>query len=127
MHLKKLYIKQTYRTPLIEFTDGKLWIWGTFVPENPAEFYLPLHDWIEEYSANPTAETVVDLGVRYTRGYWMPYIEKLLQELIMLHNEQHQVIINWHFSTDSIDVKAGEYLSGKLNYPFNFVEAEGSF
>ena len=124
MHLKKLYIKQTYRTPLIEFTDGKLCIWGTFVPENPAEFYLPLHDWIEEYSANPAAETVVDFGVRYTRGYWMHYIQILLHELILLNKEQHKVIINWHYAPNTISVKAGEHLSKKMNYTFNFLEVE---
>ena len=76
--MQKLYIEQTSCTPLVEFIVGKLRIWGTFVPENPAEFYLPICEWIEKYSVNPTRETVVDFGVRYTRGYWMPYIQKLL-------------------------------------------------
>ena len=124
MHLKKLYIKQTYRTPLIEFTDGKLCIWGTFVPENPAEFYLPLHDWLKNYSIAPATETVVDIGIAYVRGYSMDYIEALLQEVIMLNNGNNQVLINWYFSADNISVKAGEYLSWKLEHPFNFVEIE---
>lgn len=122
--MKKLYIEKTSRTPEIEFKYGKLRIWGIFVPENPAEFYLPLHDWIEEYSSAPAPETIVDIGIKYTGGFWMPYIQKLLKELIVLHNEQHQVIINWHFSPVSIDVKAGEHLSRKLDHPFNFVKVE---
>jgi hypothetical protein len=124
VHLKKLYIKQTDRTPEIDFSDGKLRIWGIFVPVDPATFYLPLHDWIEEYSAKPAAETVVDFGVRYTRGYWMPYIQKLLHELILLNKEQHKVIINWYYAPNTISVKAGEHLSRKLNYAFNFLEVE---
>jgi hypothetical protein len=120
----KLYIEQTSRTPLVEFTDGRLRIWGTFVAENPAEFYSPLHEWIEKYSTNPAQETIVEIGVLYTRGFAMSYIQKLLQELILLNNENHQVIINWYFSANSIDVKAGEYLSRKINYSFNFVEVE---
>jgi hypothetical protein len=127
VHLKKLYIEQTYRTPEIEFKYGKLRIWGTFVPVDPAGFYIQLNEWVKKYSLSPAPETVINIGIRYTRGYAMNYMEKLLQKLIMLHNEQHQVIINWHFSTDSIDVKAGEYLSRKLNYPFNFVEVEGLY
>lgn len=125
MHLKKLYIEQTSRTPEIDFSDGKLRIWGTFVPENPAEFYLPLHEWIEKYSANPAPETVVEIGILYTRGFAMSYIQKLLQELILLNKEQHLVIINWNYCMNSIDVKAGKYLSRKLNFPFNFVEVDG--
>ena len=62
--MEKLYIERTDRTPLIEFTtDGKLCLWGTFVPENPAEFYLPLHNWIAKYSNNPEPETVVEIGI----------------------------------------------------------------
>jgi hypothetical protein len=117
-----LYIEQTGRTPEIDFTNGKLRIWGTFIPDNPAEFYQPLHEWVMKYSANPAPETIVDIGIRYTGGFWMPYIKKLLQELILLNTENHQIIINWHFSPNSISVKAGEHLSKELNYPFNFVE-----
>ena len=126
MPIKKLWIEQTYRTPEIEFKYGKLRIWGTFVPVDPAEFYIPIYEWVNKYSLSPAPETVIDIFLTYTRGYAMKYMQKLLQELIMLHNEQHQVIINWHFSANSIDVKAGEYLSRKLDHPFNFVKVEGN-
>ena len=122
--IKKLWIERTSRTPEIKFKYGRLRIWGTFVPENPTEFCLPLQAWVKKYSIAPARETVIEIGVLYSRGYAMNYIKKLLQELIMLHNEQHQVIINWHFSANSIDVKAGEYLSRKLDHPFNFVKVE---
>ena len=123
--MKKLYIEQTDRTPEIKFKYGKLRIWGTFVPVDPAEFYSPLHEWIEKYSTNPAPETVVEIGIVYTRGNAMLYIQRLLQELILLNSEKHHVIINWYYCMNSIDVKAGKYLSGKLNYPFNFVDFEG--
>lgn len=123
--MEKLYIDQTERTPKIEFSDSNLLLWGIFVSAYPAAFYLPLHEWIKKYSIALASETVVHIGIKYTGGYWMPYIEKLLQELILLNNEQHQVIINWYFSTNSIDMKAGEFLSRKLDHPFNFVEVEG--
>jgi hypothetical protein len=122
--LKKLYSKPTDRTPEIKFKYGKLRICGTLVPNNPAEFYMPLFEWVKKYSLAPAPETVLDIYIRYIRGYAMSYIQKLLQELILLNSDQHQVTINWHFSANSIDVKAGEYLSKKLKYPFNFVEVE---
>ena len=123
-HLKKLYIKQTDRTPEIEFQYGKLRISGTFVPVDPAAFYSVIHEWVKTYSISPAPETDIDIKLLYTRGYAMNYLQKLLQELILTENEQHNVIINWHFSTNSIEVKAGEYLSRKLDHPFNFVKAE---
>ncbi len=122
--MEKLYIESTDRTPEIEFTYGKLRIWGTFVPVNPAGFYLPLHEWIRTYTISPASVTIVDIGLKYIRGYAMNYIQKLLQELTLNKSDQHHAIINWHFSTNSIDIKAGEYLSRKLNHSFNYIEVE---
>ena len=124
MLLKKLDSKPTDRTPEIKFKYGKLRIWGTFVPVDPAGFCIPLYEWVNKYSNSPAPVTIVDIGLTYTRGYAMKYLEKLLHELILLNDEQHQVIINWHFSPDIIDVKAGEYLSRKLNHSFNFVDID---
>jgi hypothetical protein len=122
--MQKLYLKQTDRTPEIKFSYGNLSLKGTFVPINPAEFYLPLLKWVRKYSIAPAPVTTVDIYLFYCRGYAMNYIHKLLQELILLHNEQHQIKINWHYCMNSIDVKAGEYLSRKLNFPFNFLEVD---
>ena len=122
--MKKLYTKQTDRTPEIKFKYGKLRIWGTFVPVDPAGFCIPLHEWVMKYSNSPAPETVIDIYLIYTRGYAMSYIEKLLKELILLNNEQHTVNINWHYIANGMSIKAGEYLSRKLNYPFNFVKVE---
>jgi hypothetical protein len=123
--MENLYIERTDRTPLIEFTDGKLSLWGTFVPEYPAEFYLPLHEWVKKYSTNPAPETILNIGIIYTRQNPMNYLQKFLRELIELNDDHHRVTINWFYCMNSIDKKAGEYLSRKLNYLFNFVEFEG--
>jgi hypothetical protein len=122
--MNTLHIEKTDRTPEIRFSDCDLLIWGTFVPIDPDAFYLPLLKWVSKYSIAPARVTVVDIGLKYTRGYAMNYIEKLLQEVILLNSDQHHVIIIWYFSANSIDVKAGMYLSRKLSFPFNFVEVE---
>jgi hypothetical protein len=122
--IKKLYIESTDRTPEIKFKYGRLRMRGTFVPVDPDGFYLSLHAWVKTYSIYPAPETVVDIYLRYTRGYAMIYIQKLLQELMLIKNEKHNVKINWHYIKKGLDVKAGEYLSKKISYPFNFVEVE---
>lgn len=123
--MEKLYIERTDRTPLIEFTNGKLRIWGTIVPENPNEFYFPLYEWVKEYSISPAKETIIEIGIIYTRNSGMINIQKLLQELILINDDHHLVTINWYYWMNTIDIKAGEYLSRKLNYPFNFINYEG--
>lgn len=123
--MNKLYIEQTDRTPEIEFSNGKLRIWGTIVPENPAEFFIVLNNWVKEYSISPPKETIVEVGIIYTRQNPINYLQILLKELIELNDDHHLVTINWYYCMNTIDVKAGEYLSRKLNYPFNFIDYEG--
>jgi hypothetical protein len=123
--MQKLYIEQTDRTPEIKFSYGNLSLKGTFVPVDPVAFYLPLLKWVSKYSIAPAPVTTVDIYLFYCRGYAMNYIEKLLQRIILIKTEQHQVIINWYYAPNSISVKAGEHLSKKLNYPFNYAEVEG--
>jgi hypothetical protein len=55
----------------------------------------------------------------------MNFLQKLLKELIELNDDDHLVTINWYYCMNSIDVKAGEYISRKLSFPFNFIEYEG--
>lgn len=88
-----LDIDQTERTPNIRFSYGNLSLRGTFVPIDPAGFYLPLREWVEKYSISPASETVIDIGLMYTRGYAMQYLMKLLQRLILIKNQQHNLII----------------------------------
>ena len=89
--MTKLYIEETDRTPEIEFTNGKLRIFGTYAPQEPYEFYSVLHDWIKIYSKSPAPLTVVEIGITHTRGFFMEYIESILQDLIYLNDEEHQV------------------------------------
>jgi hypothetical protein len=123
--MTRLYIERTERTPEIEFTFGKLRILGTYAPDEPYEFYYVLYDWLKIYSKSPAPLTVVEIGITHTRGFFMEYIESILQDLIYLNDEQYKVQINWYYSRNSISVKAGEHLSRVLEHPFNFVKVEG--
>ena len=55
----------------IEFKYGKLRIWGTFVPVDPAGFCIPLYEWVHKYSNSPAPVTIVGIGLEYTHGYAM--------------------------------------------------------
>ena len=122
--MTRLYIEKTDRTPEIDFTFGKLRIFGTYAPDEPYEFYSVLYNWIKIYSKSPASLTVVEIGITHTRGFFMEYIESILQDLIYLNDAEHQVTINWYYSPTSISVKAGEFLSRLLEQPFNMIEVE---
>jgi hypothetical protein len=122
--MTRLYIEQTDRTPEIEFIDGKLRIFGIYAPDEPYEFYSVIYNWVKIYSKSPAPLTVVEIGIAHSRGFFLEYIESILQDLIYLNDDQHKVQINWYYSQNSISVKAGEHLSRVLDHPFNFIEVE---
>ena len=88
-------------------------IWGTFVSVDLAGFCIPLYEWVIKYSNSPAPVTIVDIGIKYIRGYAMRYMKKLLQELIVLNSDQHQVKINLHFSANRIFVKQADTFQEK--------------
>jgi len=57
----------TPKTPFVRFDGekGLVEIKGRSIPENSVEFYKPLIDWLEKYSAGPVKETYVNIQLEY--------------------------------------------------------------
>ena len=85
--MEKLCIEQAERSSEVIFSHGGLRLWKTFIPVDAAAFYIPFYEWIEKYSIDSAAETVVRIGIQYTGLHWMRYIQKLLEGLILLKTE----------------------------------------
>lgn len=65
--MEKYSIEGTPRTPTISFdlNTGMLEIKGRSIHENPSDFYKPLMDLLDVYSASPKANTTVSISLDY--------------------------------------------------------------
>ncbi len=117
--MEVLNLEGTEDTPKIFLDKGNgiFEISGRSLPEDSAEFYQPVLDWIEEYSAeaHPTTEFVFKLE------YFNTASSKLILDVLMALEDIDGMKIIWYFDEDDEDMEeAGEEFSELVEIPFEF-------
>ncbi len=125
--MENLTIEGSPKTPTIKFNpeEGKLLIQGRSIPENSIEFYKPLVDLLEEYSASPKEATKVDIVLEYFNTSSSKCILDVFKKLEKINSDGSDVTINWHYEEDDEDMlEAGEDYQAIINIPFKMIEIE---
>ena len=125
--MEALLIEGTQKTPSVTFEPAKgvLEIKGRSIPENSIEFYKPLVDWLEDYSAEPTGQTVVNVHLEYFNTSSSKCILDVFKKLEAIHKSSNQVQINWYYEEDDEDMlEAGEDYQSIIKIPFKMIEIE---
>jgi hypothetical protein len=121
--MESLFIERTPNTPYVHLDadTGKMEIKGRSVPENPLEFYTPLNEWLERFSAQ-AAERVVrmDVSLEYFNTSSSKCLLDVFKKMAAIQKMGAAVEINWwceEFDDDMIE--AGKDYQDLLNVPFN--------
>ncbi|SMO77397.1 protein of unknown function [Saccharicrinis carchari] len=117
----------TPKTPSIRFDGEKgiIEIKGRSIPENSIEFYKPLIDWLEEYSAQDQDQTAVNVQLEYFNTSSSKCILDLFKKLEGLYKKGQKVEVNWYYEEDDEDMfEAGEDYQSIINIPFKMIEME---
>ncbi len=117
----------TPKTPFVRFDGekGLVEIKGRSIPENSVEFYKPLIDWLEKYSAGPVKETYVNIQLEYFNTSSSKCILDIFKKLELIHKKGHLVEVNWYYEEDDEDMfEAGEDYQSIINIPFKMIEME---
>ena len=125
--MENLNLEGSAKTPTVKFDGQKgiLELKGRSIPENSIEFYKPLNDWIDSYSASPTAETTVDVKLEYFNTSSSKCILDLFKQLENLNKQGTKVKVNWYFEEDDEDMaEAGEDYQAIIDLPFQMIEVE---
>ena len=125
----KISIAATDSTPALEFDmqQGKLSLTGKSIPQDPTLFYVPLMKQMDEYIANPAAETTVDINLQYFNTPSAKYLQDIFQKLETLTENNKSVNVNWHYESDDSDMlQAGKDYQGIVNLSFSYKEIKES-
>lgn len=121
-----LIIEGSPKTPTIKFDPvaGALEIKGRSIPENSIEFYKPLVDSLERYSASPKKDTAVNIALEYFNTSSSKCILDVFKKLEAIHKSGgSSIVINWHYESDDEDMlEAGEDYQAIISVPFKMVE-----
>jgi hypothetical protein len=91
--MEPIIIEGTPKTPTIRFdaSTGLIEIKGRSIPENSIEFYKPMVDWLEQYSANPAPKTVVNIHLEYFNTSSSKCILDVFKKLEAIHKAKNDV------------------------------------
>lgn len=123
--MEHLNIEGTPKTPTIKFdtVKGELLIRGRSIPENSIEFYKPLVDLLEAYTAKPLTNTKVDVQLEYFNTSSSKCILDIFKRLEVLNSNGSNVVINWHYEEDDEDMlEAGEDYQAIISVPFKMIQ-----
>lgn len=114
-------IESTPKTPSVTFdaVQGILVIKGRSIPENSVEFYRPMMEWLDKYSAQPTKKTNVNIQLEYFNTSSSKCILDIFKKLEAMHKKGNEIVINWFYEEDDEDMQeAGEDYQAIIQIPF---------
>lgn len=112
-------LEGTEDTPkiILDKGNGIFEISGRSLPEDSAEFYQPVLDWLESYAKdpNPSSEFVFKLE------YFNTASSKLILDVLSKIEEVANAKVQWYFHEDDEDMEeAGEEFSELVEIDFEF-------
>jgi hypothetical protein len=121
--MDELRIESTEDTPGIVFSEnGNLSMSGRSLPEDAFSFYEPVLAWLKTYSANPAAQTTININLEYFNTASAKQVFKIVSMLSEIGKKQ-KVTVKWHYDEGDKDMHAsGERFSKLSEIPFEFVK-----
>ncbi|GAB4340029.1 MAG: DUF1987 domain-containing protein [Flammeovirgaceae bacterium] len=117
--MNKFSIEGTEDTPkiILDKASGIFEISGRSLPEDSAEFYEPVLNWLESYSSQANPKTVFNFKLEY----FNTASSKLILDILSKLEEIQGVTIAWYYHEDDEDMQeAGEEFSELVELPFEF-------
>jgi hypothetical protein len=112
-------LEGTEDTPkiILDKSNGIFEISGRSLPEDSAEFYQPVIEWIKEYGNAPLAETIFVFKLEY----FNTASSKLILDILTALEDVEGAKIHWYFYEDDEDMEeAGEEFSELVDLEFDF-------
>lgn len=122
--MKPISIPGTLKTPTItsDSEKGLIEIKGRSNPENSSLFYKPLIEWVEEYSINPTAKTVVNIQLEHFNTSSSKCILDIFKRLEPIKKANLDIMVNWYYEEDDEEMmEAGETYGTMTVIPFKMI------
>jgi len=100
---------------ILDRTNKIFEISGRSLPEDSAEFYQPVLDWLSEYANDPLSETIFDFKLEY----FNTASSKLILDVLTVLEDIENAIVHWYFYEDDEDMEeAGEEFSELVDVQF---------
>lgn len=118
-------IEPTKVTPEVLFLEGHLEIRGRSIPDNPADFYRPLEEWVTAYLARPPVRTRVILSFDFINTASTKWVYAIIRKLAEYTNVHELVSIEWFYEKGDDELyELGQIIHSFIDCPFLYYETE---
>ena len=125
MYPERLYIEPSKRSPWIDFNQGRLFVMGRAIIDNPSQFFEIPIKWVSAYANDWKETTKVYLGFEYINTGSTKWLYILLRELSEMSNIVSNAEISWYYEKGDEDMcELGNILRSLISCKFNIVEME---
>lgn len=125
MYPDKFRNEPSKRTPWIILEPGKIFIMGRSIPENPGDFYRPVHEWVSKYAQNYIEKTKIEFGFEYINTSSTKWIYTILKELSEMKGMAMNARVTWYYEQGDEDIcELGFILRSLVECPFVLVEVD---
>ena len=124
--MEKIQIEPLHNAPRIDFDPEKgiLNFEGKSLMEDSESFYLPLVNWIMEYTAkDPHKGTVINFKYEYFNTSSSKWLITITKQLKVLYDKDPSTQVNWYWPDDDI-LEYGEVIRDLVDMPINLIEIE---
>jgi hypothetical protein len=131
--MRKLIIEETPNSPKV-ILDPEMKIYqisGESRPPDVREFYDQILTWLDDFTIHLTKSDNKSEPIRFSFdfGYFNSSSGKLILDickvLARLRAKEMDVIINWHYEKDDVDMlETGQEISRIIKFPFEYTETE---
>lgn len=111
------------RTPWIILEPGRVFIMGRSIPDNPGEFYLPVHKWVSDYVQKYNGKSKIEFGFEYINTSSTKWIYTILKEFSKMKGILNNASVIWYYEQGDEDMsELGFILRSLVECPFLVVE-----
>ncbi len=126
--MEKLVIKETEKTPAIDFNfqSGKLLVSGRSYSSDAFDFYKPIIEWLNKYIQNPKETTILEVNVDYFHSVSIKYLTTIVKKIAQLQEVGKSIKVIWLHQSDENDedeaFELGKSIEAETKIKFEFVE-----
>ena len=108
--MDNLTIERSNKTPYCLLnSNGQIEFSGISMPEDAANFYFRIMDWISDYYRNPNKETSIKIALRYLNSTSSSMMMRIFSTLKRLQaTGKTKINCTWYYESDDQDMK--EYI-----------------
>jgi hypothetical protein len=122
--MKNFYMEGSDKTPSIKLDaeSGEMEFSGKSIPENSADLYEPVMEWIDNYIKAPAENTIFVVKLEYFNTSSSKYLLEIFRRFEELFRTGKKVAVQWYYELEDEDMQeSGDDFRDILKIPVELI------